>query len=84
MAGAAAAGMAQGHAKAAADYAEEIEDLFGPTLALALCRRQELLACGERAPPGPAQLRRAWIAYPDYRAQADAPPLFSKAAKEPV
>lgn len=67
MAGQAAAQMVVGRADAAADYAEEIEDLFGPSLALALRRRNELLAHYARgALPGAPDLRRAWIAFGDY------------------
>ena len=52
---------------AAEDYAEEITDLFGPSLTLARQRRVELLdhyAAGRL--PGAEALRRSWIAYGDY------------------
>ncbi|SOC03762.1 geranylgeranyl reductase family protein [Rhodobacter sp. JA431] len=68
MAGEAAAQMAAGKAAAETDYAEEIEDLFGPSLTLAVRRRAELMAhyaAGRR--PDVAALRRAWIAWPEYR-----------------
>ena len=67
LAGAAAARLAAGQPRAAADYAEEVQDLFAPSLALALRRRSGLLNhFAQGALPGPDALRRAWIAYPDY------------------
>ncbi|MBZ4022675.1 hypothetical protein CKO11_09410 [Rhodobacter sp. TJ_12] len=68
MAGEAGAQIAAGQAQAAEDYAEDIEDLFGPSLTLAVRRRAELMAhyaAGRR--PDLAALRRAWIAWPEYR-----------------
>lgn len=67
LAGRAAADLAGGSALAGAEYAEEVEDLFGPSLALALARRAELMsqyACDQV--PGPDALRRSWIAFGDY------------------
>lgn len=67
MAGAAAAAMVAGSPTAAEDYAEEVTDLFGPSLTLARERRVELLdhyAAGQL--PGAEALRRSWIAYGDY------------------
>jgi flavin-dependent dehydrogenase len=64
LAGAAAA---SGAAMASRDYADEIADLFGSALARAARRRRELLdsyAGGRR--PNADQLRRGWIAYPEY------------------
>lgn len=62
------AGAAAGGAVGASrDYAEEIVDLFGSALARAARRRRELLNChagGSR--PTADQLRRGWIAYPEY------------------
>jgi len=83
LAGAAAAEMAAGRAVAAEDYTEELHDLYGPSLALALRRRAELLAAYDSGGrPSGAQLRRAWIAWPDYRA---ADPLTPETeAKEPA
>jgi len=73
LAGAAAADLAAGCAAAAEDYAEEIRDLYAPSLTLAVRRRRELMAIYDAgAQPGPDQLRRAWIAWPDYRT-ADIP-----------
>ncbi|MEX5729567.1 digeranylgeranylglycerophospholipid reductase [Rhodovulum iodosum] len=83
MAGAAAAKIAAGRAEASADYAEELTDLYGPSLALAARRRAELVdAYAWGARPGTAELRRAWIAYPEYRC-ADIP-TPAKEAKEPA
>lgn len=56
LAGAAAA------ARAPRDYEEELQDLYGASLARALRRRRELL----QATPEKAALRRGWIAYPEY------------------
>ncbi len=64
LAGAAAA---SGEANASRDYADEIADLFGSALARALRRRRELLDCyAGGGQPNAAQLRRGWIAYPEY------------------
>lgn len=43
-------------------YEEELEDLYRPALERAVRRRQELLNSNR----GKAQLRRGWIAYPEY------------------
>jgi digeranylgeranylglycerophospholipid reductase len=64
LAGEAAALAAQSHPGAIDDYADELDQLFGPALVRALHRREELLAAGSR--PSPADLRRGWIAYPEY------------------
>jgi geranylgeranyl reductase family protein len=67
LAGIAAARIAAGRADAADDYAEEVRDLFGPSLTLALTRRAELMRHYARGrQPGAGALRRSWIAYPDY------------------
>lgn len=67
MAGAAAAGLAGGNTDAAEDYAEEVADLFDPSLRLAALRRRELMAHYDRGhEPGPDALRRSWIAFDDY------------------
>lgn len=52
---AAATGAAQG-------YEEELQEIFGASLARALARRRELLA----SVPDRRTLRRGWIAYPEY------------------
>lgn len=64
LAGEAAALAAQGDADALDDYADELDALFGRSLARALHRREELLRAGSR--PSAAALRRGWIAYPEY------------------
>ena len=74
LAGAAAAQMAAGRAQAADDYAEEVDDLFGPSLALAVARRRELMAaCSGGNPPTASALRRAWIAYGAYWQRSKTP-----------
>jgi len=55
-----------GDETAQADYVEELEDLFKPSLDRALRRRAELLARSKTGAPGPHDLRRNWIAYPEY------------------
>ena len=64
LAGEAAAHFVLGHPEALDDYADELDALFGPALARALHRREELLREGDR--PSPEALRRGWIAYPEY------------------
>jgi digeranylgeranylglycerophospholipid reductase len=67
LAGAAAARLAAGQPRAAEEYAEDVQDLFAPSLALALHRRADLLKhYAQGAQPGPDALSRAWIAYPAY------------------
>lgn len=67
MAGATAAAIVSDSPNAAEDYAEEITDLFGPSLTLARARRVELLDHYARGgTPDAAALRRSWIAYGDY------------------
>ena len=67
MAGEAAARIAAGEMAAADDYREEVEDMFGPSLRLAVERRRELLGhYHDDVFPDPIALRRGWIAYPQY------------------
>lgn len=67
MAGAAAAGFVEGDAEAVADYAEELDDIFGPSLKLALRRRREVLDTYRQGGlPEPRDIRKAWIAFPQY------------------
>lgn len=74
LAGAAAARIAAGSAVAAEDYAEEVTDLFGPSLTLALRRRAEVLRLYQTGHlPGPDALRRSWIAFPDYWSRSPTP-----------
>lgn len=67
MAGETALPWLSGNRNAGANYAEELKEYFGASLARALARRRELLAKfkGEAA-PSKADLRRGWIAYPQY------------------
>ena len=69
LAGDAAALFIGGHRGALDDYEQELDALFGASLARALSRREELL----RATPSPAALRRAWIAYPEYWSRGVSP-----------
>lgn len=66
LAGDAAAAWLRGDAHALDDYAGEIDAVFGPALARALRRRRELLAQYGKGLPTRADLRRGWIAYPEY------------------
>ena len=67
MAGTAAAAFLAGSATAPDDYRDELEDLFGPSLRRALNKRRSLLQTyQDGGRPGPADLRAAWIAYPEY------------------
>ncbi len=66
-AGAAAAGFVAGDADAPGDYAEELDDIFGPSLALALSRRREILDTYRQGGlPDKGDMRKAWIAFPQY------------------
>ena len=58
LAGTAAAAWAGGRKQALSDYADEIADLYGPSIRRALARRAERLAGG--------RLERTWIGFPDY------------------
>lgn len=67
MAGAAAAHFVAGDAQAPDDYAEELDDIFGPSLALALRRRREILDTYRQGRlPAKGDMRTAWIAFPQY------------------
>jgi geranylgeranyl reductase family protein len=75
MAGASAVDFIGGDADAPADYAEELDDTFGPSLALALRRRREILDTYRQGRlPDNGALRNAWIAFPQYW-NKDAGPL---------
>ncbi len=74
LAGEAAANRTAGTAGALDDYAEEIEDLFGASLRRAVARRRELERAFADSDPQPADLRRGWIAYPEYWAARPAVP----------
>jgi digeranylgeranylglycerophospholipid reductase len=55
------------HEAAAHAYAEEIEALFGTALSRALERRRALMSVyAEGAAPSEADLRKSWIAFPEY------------------
>ena len=74
LAGEYSAAIAQGDVNAADDYAEEIEATFGRSLALAMKRRRQLLDCYEKnGRPREPQLRKGWIAYPQYWSDDSAP-----------
>jgi digeranylgeranylglycerophospholipid reductase len=62
LAGAAAAATVAGDVAAYRGYEEELEEVFGAALARAKRRRDALAA----ARPDKAELRRSWIAYPQY------------------
>lgn len=66
MAGEAAALLSRGREDAAVDYEDEVRATWGRTLTQAVARRHDLLS----KPATPAALRRAWIAYPEYWADA--------------
>lgn len=67
MAGEAAAAIVAGDVDAMSGYAEDLEDTFGVSIARALARRHELLGKFRfGATPGRDDLRRGWIAYPQY------------------
>lgn len=66
MAGRSAAALCRSQ-RQAEDYAEELDDLFGPSLARAGKRRQALLSHYARNQlPHAGELRAGWIAYPEY------------------
>lgn len=66
-AGAAAARLIEGDASAADDYADEMETLFGPSLERALARRRVLMDIYKSGgTPATADLKRGWIAFPQY------------------
>ncbi len=48
------------------DYREDLEDLFKPSLDRALSRRKALLQLHSAGKPDRRDLRRNWIAYPEY------------------
>jgi geranylgeranyl reductase family protein len=67
-----AAAILAGQPEAAAGYAEEVRDLFGPSLALALRRRRALMArYAQGGAPDARVLRDGWIAYPQYWSRTD-------------
>lgn len=73
LAGEAAARHVAGDAGAVADYYDECEDLFSASLRRAVDRRRELLSHFAGRLPDEDQLRRGWIAYPDYWSARECP-----------
>jgi digeranylgeranylglycerophospholipid reductase len=67
MAGDAAAKLAADDADAAEIYREDLTDMFKASLTRAVARRQALMRVHETArQPESADLKRAWIAFPEY------------------
>jgi digeranylgeranylglycerophospholipid reductase len=66
LAGAAAAHLAHGNATAARDFADDMDDLFASSIGRAVSRRQDLLDIAAARAPTMGDLKRAWIAFPDY------------------
>lgn len=71
LAGQAAASWLGGNASAPKDYAEDLEDHFGPSLRRALKRRTAALAAHANGQATPDALRGGWIAYPQYWTNED-------------
>ena len=66
-AGRAAARLLGGESSAGEDYADEMEALFGPSLERALARRRTLIAKYKSGQvPNETDLKRGWIAFPEY------------------
>lgn len=67
MAGEAAAAILSGKPGAGESYAEDLDDIFGVSLRRALARRSELLGKFQSGRvPQKDDLRRGWVAYPQY------------------
>ncbi len=66
LAGQYASELLAGNGQAQLDYQEELEDLFKPSLDRALRRRANLLQLHSVGKPDRRDLRRNWIAYPEY------------------
>jgi geranylgeranyl reductase family protein len=66
LAGQAAAARVAGDLAAGDAYEEELEDVFKAALDRAVRRRRELAAAAVARRPAKADLRRGWIAYPEY------------------
>ena len=74
LAGETAAAIVAGDGEAAQDYVDEIDALFGRSLALALKRRRQLLDLYAQAgTPTAQQMRGGWIAYSQYWQDDDTP-----------
>ncbi|MGA0395091.1 MAG: hypothetical protein ACO3MW_13645, partial [Rhodospirillales bacterium] len=67
LAGQAAADWLRGDEDALNEYTSELRELFGSALNRALQRRKEILEqFTNNNTPSMAELRRSWIAYPEY------------------
>jgi geranylgeranyl reductase family protein len=66
MAGEAGAKLAAGDESAAMAYREDLADMFEGSLARAVARREALMRIHAAQKPDPSDLRRAWIAFPEY------------------
>ncbi len=66
LAGAAAVEWLAGNVDAGIEYAEELDELFGSALRRAVARRRVLQDTARHRRPRPDDLRRAWIAFPEY------------------
>jgi geranylgeranyl reductase family protein len=66
LAGEAAAARIAGNLAAGDAYEQELEDVFRAALDRAVRRRRELAAASAGGRPVAANLRRGWIAYPEY------------------
>ena len=66
MAGEAAAALVAGDAAAAGTYREDLADMFEISLARAVARREALMRIHAAHKAQPSDLRRAWIAFPEY------------------
>ena len=67
MAGDTAAALIAGRTDAADTYREDLADMFQASLARAVARREALMRVHETGgEPGSADLKRAWIAFPEY------------------
>lgn len=72
LAGKAAATRTKGSQAAIAEFADEVQSLFGASLARALNRRRCLMAIHESgAQPDVADFQANWVAFPDYWARRD-------------
>jgi len=83
MAGEAAVALLHGDEGAPEDYAEELSDIFGPSLRLACRRRAQILQTyAGGGTPAPHDLRDTWIAYPQYWTKDAAPAASPPAAQQ--
>lgn len=79
LAGEAAAARLGGDDDALADYAEELDGLFGASIRRALARRQAVLdSYADGGTPAAAVLRSGWIAWPEYWSNDIAAPAAAR------